>query len=173
MQWMRANKQWCRWGSWALLLCASHAMAADSTTSTKDEARPLYGEWRLVGASGPVPIECRRMSLQIDPAGMLVERAYSPQGQLFSLQARTHISRKGSVYVLALSQIRHNGEPDCQGQSASQVVKNLPSHLELELSGDRLFHYLAGRDGGAFLRYERVATPGMTAATSPIPGAID
>ena len=146
-------------------------MAADSTTSTKDEARPLYGEWRLVGASGPVPIECRRMSLQIDPAGMLVERAYSPQGQLFSLQARTHISRKGSVYVLALSQTRHNGEADCQGQSASEVVKNLPSHFELELNGDRLFHYLAGRDGRAFLRYERMVPSGMAVATTPAAGS--
>ena len=164
---MRANKQWRRWGSWALLLCASHAMAAEPEVATGNEvAQPLYGEWRLVGASGPVPVECRRMSLQIDPAGVLVTRAYSPEGQLFSLQARTHISRKGSVYVLALSQIRHNGEADCQGQSASEVVKNLPRHFELELNGDRLFHYLAGRDGGAFLRYERMVPSGMTVATT-------
>jgi len=145
---------------------AFQSLAADETDSASQDVSAIYGQWRLVGASGSIPVECRRVTLNIDPSGMMVERTSSPRGELFSLQAATRIHRQGSLYVLDLSRVRHNGEPDCQGQSASKIMKNLPNHLEFELSGNRLFHYLAGRDQGAYLRYERMAATPLTAQTT-------
>ena len=145
---------------------AFQSLAAGATDASAKDVSAIYGQWRLVGASGAIPVECRRVTLNIDPSGMLVERSSSPRGDLFSLQAATSIHRQGSLYVLDLSRVRHNGEPDCQGQSASKIMKSLPNHLEFELSGNRLFHYIAGRDQGAYLRYERVAATPLTAQTT-------
>lgn len=147
--------------------------AADPDKSVAQDVSAIYGQWRLVGASANIPVECRRVTLNIDPSGMMAERSSSSHGELFSLQARTHIHRQGSLYVLDLSRVRHNGEPDCQGQSASKVMKNLPNQLEFELSGNRLFHYIAGRDQGAYLRYERVAATPLTAGTADLDGSVD
>lgn len=156
--------KWCRLSLLVMGGClAFQSLAAGVADPASRDVHAIYGQWRLVGASGDIPVECRRVTLNIDPSGMLVERTSSPKGELFSLQAATHISRQGSLYVLDLSRVRHNGEPDCQGQSASKVMKHLPNHLEFELSGNRLFHYIAGRDQGAYLRYERVAATPLTA----------
>lgn len=152
---------------------AYQSLAAGADENSSRDIHAIYGQWRLVGASGSIPVECRRATLDIDPSGMLVERTFSPHGELFSLQARTHIHRQGSLYVLDLSRVRHNGEPDCQGQSANKVMKQLPNQLEFELSGNRLFHYIAGRDQGAYLRYERVAATPLTAGTADLDGSVE
>ncbi len=142
----------CRW-----LMCVgvsawmSLAQAAEPTPQSA-----LYGQWRLVGGSIEVPVGCRRAELDITSAGVISERTYSEKGVLFAVQAQARIAQEGSLFTLALRQIRHNGQPDCMGQEADYVVRHLPATLRLEVQGDRLFHYLNGDRQGAFLRYERM-----------------
>lgn len=134
------------------------AQAAEPTSQsavTASEAA-LFGQWRLVGGSVEVPVGCRRAELDISSSGIVSERTYSEQGDLFALQALASIARQGSLYTLALRQIRHNGQPDCMGREAEYVVQHLPATWQLEVHGDRLFHYLSGDRQGAFLRYERM-----------------
>ncbi len=142
---------------WRLLvgigLGAWMSMALAAESSSKAE---LYGQWRLVGGSVEIPVNCRRAELDISPSGVVSERTYSQLGELFALQAQASIAQQGSLYTLALRQIKHNGQPDCLGQEAEFVVRHLPATLQLEVNGDRLFHYLNGNRQGAYLRYERM-----------------
>lgn len=120
----------------------------------------IYGEWKLVGASVAVPVNCRRTLMRISPDGYVSEQSQSARGELFSFRAQARIKQQGSRFLLTLSAPQHNGKPDCLGNPAHYISNNFLNSVHLQLNGNRLYHYLGDDPQTGYLRYERVPLAG-------------
>lgn len=149
-----------RWQVWAfcsLVLFCDTATAAESVLASTTKPAPvsIYGQWRLVGASVDVPVKCRHSVLHITQDGYFAEQSHSSKGEFFSFRSKARIQQEGSRYLLTLSPPRHNGKPDCLGNSASDISNNFQVRMHLQVSGDRLFHYIGSNSEQGYLRYVR------------------
>ena len=150
-----------RWQTWVLasLLVGSSVggLAVESAQGGVQEANPaaIFGHWRLVGASVNVPVDCRHSVLHITPDGYLAEQSQSPDGELFSFRAKAKIRQEGSRYFVTLGTPHHNGKPDCLGNSADTIEANFLPQMHLQVSGNRLYHYLGANSEQGYLRYIR------------------
>ena len=150
-----------RWQTWVLasLLLGSSAggQAVESPAGGAKSAAQtaIFGHWRLVGASVNVPVDCRHSMLHITPDGYLAEQSQSPDGELFSFRAKAKIRQEGSRYLVTLGAPQHNGKPDCLGNSANKIETNFLPQMHLQVSGNRLYHYLGPNSEQGYLRYVR------------------
>jgi len=132
-------------------------LANEVHTRSSDQVSPsIYGEWKLVGASMAVPVNCRRTLMRISPDGYVSEQSQSAHGELFSFRAQARIKQQGSRFLLTLSSPHHNGKPDCLGNPARYISSNFLNSVHLQLNGNRLYHYLGSDQQAGYLRYERV-----------------
>jgi hypothetical protein len=118
---------------------------------------PLYGHWRLVGASVAVPVQCRHSELHISAEGFVQEHSYSARGELFSFRSSIRVQQQGSHFLLHLGVPQHNGLPDCLGNSANYIADNFLTMMHLQIHGDRLYNYFSGDPDQGYLRYQRMA----------------
>ena len=141
---------------------ASGMVRANEAQSKSDGVvSPLiYGDWKLVGASVAVPVNCRRTLMRISPDGYVSEQSQSVHGELFSFRAQARIKQQGSRFLLTLSAPQHNGKPDCLGNPARYISSNFLNSVHLQLNGNRLYHYLGDDPQTGYLRYERVPLAG-------------
>ena len=149
--------RWQLWAFCSLILFGNTATAAESVLASppKSASASIYGQWRLVGASVDVPVKCRHSVLHITQDGYFAEQSHSPAGEFFSFRAKARIQQEGSRYLLTLSPPQHNGKPDCLGNSASDISNNFQARMHLQVSGDRLFHYIGSNSELGYLRYVR------------------
>ncbi len=149
--------KWQLWAFCSLVLFGDTAAAADSIIASQSKltSAPIYGQWRLVGASVDVPVKCRHSVLHITQDGYFAEQSHSPDGEFFSFRAKARIQQEGSRYLLTLSPPEHNGKPDCLGNSAREISDNFQARMHLQVSGDRLFHYIGATSEQGYLRYAR------------------
>ena len=151
-----------------LIACSCWFMCSGMVSAKESQTKPdvavssssIYGEWKLVGASVAVPVNCRRTLLRISPDGYVSEQSQSAQGELFSFRAQARIKQQGSRFFLTLSSPQHNGKPDCLGNPARYIIRNFLNSVQLQLNGNRLYHYLGDDQPTGYLRYERMPLAG-------------
>jgi hypothetical protein len=138
------------------LLCVGLVQAQQPPNPPPRVSPLIYGTWQLVGASIAVPVNCRRTVMHISPDGFISEQSHSARGELFSFRAKARIKQEGSRFVLTLGSPQHNGKPDCLGNPAQVITSHFLNSIHLQLSGNRLYHYLGNNEQSGYLRYERL-----------------
>ncbi|WP_440222280.1 hypothetical protein ACQQ2N_14435 [Dokdonella sp. MW10] len=58
--------------------------------------------------------------------------------------------------IVRQSNLRHNGQPNCQGRPAEYVVQRFVIDIEMEVVDGRLRVYMLGKPRGKYEEFERV-----------------
>jgi hypothetical protein len=59
--------------------------------------------------------------------------------------------QRGELTLVRQSDLRHNGQPNCQGRSAEYVAERFVMDLEIEVVDGRLRVYMFQKSGGDYL----------------------
>jgi hypothetical protein len=111
----------------------------------------LFGDWRLSGASQPLPEDCADTTLTFHPDGSFDGRS----GTLVT-HGRYFTSARKHDYWLRLERREFSGGENCQGITARAMASHGMSDLDLAFERDgREFRLTAPIVRGAYILYTR------------------
>lgn len=131
----------------SLLLAACVFVATVQVNAQAQEAKPLWGEWRLENASVPIPVECRRMAYSFKPDGT----SQGNDGKAI-IEARYSVAAASGGLLVHWTYLSDNGQPGCQGQTLDARRKAaMPPSLVVFEGGDRLRMHLGESTDAPYL----------------------
>ena len=128
------------------LLVLATALASGAAEASDD----LLGRWELTAETrAAFPPECSGVAYVFAPGTITMESA-----RLRVITSYTAQNQDG-VFHVRQADLRHNGEPNCQGRPAEYVAERFLMDLEFEIVGDRLRAYMWRKSDGRYYELER------------------